>query len=324
MVSLKRISPWHIIALIFVLIGTSRIYARSVPDSVVALKYSLDKGRTYQWNLVADQFIVNGRSLRVSAKYMMDAIDSDKKGNTQVRIRVRTSSVDARAGEIIDSVKGGLFPVGSRRTNKAGVYDAMVDQLGKILTGQFSLDENTPPPVITDQSLTNQFESSRGVDIPAMMNMMMPSMPGDSQIEVHQTKYDTLYVQSSSQSIAGQRGSVGDANDVRAKMDTIYRTISLDSIQVRTSGRRVCHMTVRAIKKTTNGGSNLIETTVIRDTESGLMELVIERGFYHDADGTPKPQYVAVAVIETDLTVITNADGDEVLTPPSMSPSPVR
>ncbi|MBK9184452.1 MAG: hypothetical protein IPM83_15405 [Ignavibacteria bacterium] len=67
-----------------------RVGLSTSPDSLVTLKYQLDVGRTYTWRLVADQFIVNGRALRLSAMFNMDAIDSDIQGNTQVRIRVRS------------------------------------------------------------------------------------------------------------------------------------------------------------------------------------------------------------------------------------------
>ncbi|MCX6139880.1 MAG: hypothetical protein NTX15_03475, partial [Candidatus Kapabacteria bacterium] len=300
-------------------------HALTSPDSVVVLKYSLDEGRTYTWNLVADQFIVNGRALRLSATYNMDAIDSDLDGNTQVRIRVRTSSIDKRAGEIIDSVKAGLFPVGSRRTNKAGVYDAMIDQLGKILTGQYSIDESVPPPVLSGQGLTNQYDANRGVDIPSMMNMMMPSMPSGTDIELHVSKIDTLLVPSANQNLEGTRGSVArDGVKSAVQMDTIYRKMELDSIQSRPSGQRICFMTVHSVKKTIHGSMNIIETSIVRDTRSGLLERVIERGFYSDTDGRIHPQYVAVAVIETDLTVVADSEGNDILTPPSMSPGSVR
>lgn len=295
------------------------------PDSLVTLKYQLDVGRTYTWRLVADQFIVHGRALRLSAMFHMDAIDSDVQGNTQVRIRVRSSDGDHRANEIIDSVKSGLFPVGSRRTNKAGVYDAMVDQLGKIITGQYGIDERTPPPVMSGIGATNQFDSERSIDIPAMMNMMMPTMTDGQDVKIGTMRIDTLYIPSTNQKISGSRGSlVADANKAQTVMDTLYRAIALDSVIVKPTGQRICHMTVFVARHNANGTHSITETSVQRDKHTGLLELVIERGFNLKDNGDRVPAYVAVAVIETDLTRLTDNEGNEVLTPPSMSPGSFR
>ncbi|MBK9183524.1 MAG: hypothetical protein IPM83_10465 [Ignavibacteria bacterium] len=295
------------------------------PDSLVTLKYQLDVGRTYTWRLVADQFIVNGRALRLSAMFHMDAIDSDIQGNTQVRIRVRSSDGDPRTNEIIDSVKAGMFPVGSRRTNKAGVYDAMVDQLGKIIAGQYTIDENTPPPVMSGIGATNQFDSERSIDIPAMMNMMMPTMTDGQDVKIGTMRLDTLYIPSMNQKISGSRGSMmADGSKGQTAMDTLYRTIALDSVLVKPSGQRICNMAVFVARHNANGTHSITETSVQRDKHTGLLELVIERGFNLKDNGDRVPAYVAVAVIETDLTRLTDNEGNEVLTPPSMTPGSFR
>lgn len=295
------------------------------PDSLVTLKYQLDVGRTYTWRLVADQFIVNGRALRLSAMFHMDAIDSDVQGNTQVRIRVRSCDGDLRTNEIIDSVKAGMFPVGSRRTNKAGVYDAMVDQLGKIIAGQYSIDEQTPPPVMSGIGATSQFDSERSIDIPAMMNMMMPTMTEGQDVVLGTMRRDTIYVTSSTQKISGSRGSTAN-NGIKgqAAMDTLFRSFTLDSVLVRPTGQRICNMTVSVSRHNANGTLSSTETTVQRDKHTGLLELVIERGFNLKANGDSVPAYVAVAVIETDLTRFTDNEGNDVLTPPSMTPGSFR
>ncbi|MBK9184453.1 MAG: hypothetical protein IPM83_15410 [Ignavibacteria bacterium] len=112
-----------------------------------------------------------------------------------------------RANEIIDSVKAGLFPVGSRRTNKAGVYDAMIDQLGKIIAGQSGIDENTPPPMMSGIGATNQFDSERGIDIPAMMNMMMPTMTRLKKSDRAPSELTHSHGSRLNQKISGSRGS---------------------------------------------------------------------------------------------------------------------
>ncbi|MBK7577640.1 MAG: hypothetical protein IPI24_09430 [Ignavibacteria bacterium] len=295
------------------------------PDSLVTLKYQLDVGRTYTWRLVADQFIVNGRALRLSAMFNMDAIDSDVQGNTQVRIRVRSSEGDHRANQIIDSVKAGFFPVGSRRSNKAGVYDAMIDELGKIISGQYGIDENSPPPIMSAIGATNQYDSDRGIDIPAMMNLMMPTMTSQNEVHLGTVRSDTLLTVSSAQKISGSRGSFKREGDKHiTAMDTSYRMISLDSVRVHPNGRRVCYMTVTTTRHSSGGGRSMTQTSVIRDSHSGLLEQVIERGFNLDDDNEATPSYVAVAILETDLTRLTDAGGIEVLTPPSMSPGAFR
>ncbi len=322
----SRLRELCLIALV-VLISTADIIALndSAPDSLITLRYKLDHGRTYTWNLVADQFIVNGRALRFSALFQMDAIDSDVQGNTQVRIRVRSSNGDNRANEIIDSAKSGLFPVGSRRTNKAGVYDAMIDELGKIITGQYRLDEQAPPPVLSGIGATNQFDLERSIDIPSMMNLMMPTISEGQEVRIGMTSIDTTYTQSAEQKISGSRGSsLADRDKGRATMDTLFRSITLDSIAIRSTGQRVCHMTVHVDRHNANGQRSESETSVVRDVHTGLLELVIERGFNLRENGDRSPTYVAVAVIETNLTRITDNQGNEIVTPPSMSPGSFR
>lgn len=325
----KFISRYRLACVVaaFAIVGFVQAHASaySSPDSLVTLKYQLDVGKTYTWHLVADQFIVNGRALRLSSVFHMDAIDSDVQGNTQVRIRVRSSDGDHRTKEIIDSVKAGLFPVGSRRTNKAGVYDAMVDQLGKIITGQYGIDERVPPPQMSGIGVTNQFDTERSIDIPALMNMMMPTMTDGQDVKIGTLRLDTMYIPSSNQNISGSRGSsMGGASKGHTVMDTLFRSIALDSVIVKPSGQRVCNMTVLVARHNANGSHSVTETEVRRDKHTGLLELVIERGFNLKVNGDRVPAYVAVAAIETDLTRLTDNAGNEILTPPSMSPGSFR
>ncbi|MBK7032156.1 MAG: hypothetical protein IPH49_02550 [Ignavibacteria bacterium] len=51
---------------------------------------------------------------------------------------------------------------------------------------------------------------------------------------------------------------------------------------------------------------------------------MIERGFNLDDDNGDRVPAYAVAVIETDLTRLTDNEGNEVLTPPSMTPGSFR
>lgn len=306
-----RNAIWGLVVII--LLFATTLCTAKLSDSVIILRYSLEKGKTYTWNLVADQFIVNGRALRLSATYNIDAIDSDVDGNTQVRIRTSPSSINTLAGGIIDSVKDGIFPVGSRKTNKAGVYDAMIDQLGNILTGQYNINHTTNVPVMSGQGLTNQTDANQSLDIPLMMNMMMPIMPLDPDIKMRVSKIDTILIPSVNQIVSGSRGSIS-RNDKKSKvlMDTLYRIIELDSIKILHTDKQICFMTVHSVKKTINGTTNIIKTSIVRDTRSGVFERIIEQGFYSDSNGKIRPIYVAVALIDK----IIDFEHDNVLTPP--------
>jgi len=313
------------IVVLSLLFGASFCSANVSADSLLTLRYKLDAGRTYVWHLVSDQFVVNHRSLRLNATFYLDAIDSDVDGNTQVRLHVKSSDKDDKASAIIDSVKNGSYPVGSRRSNKAGVYDAMIDQLGKIITGRFALDETSAIPPMSAHSTTNQFEKQQSLDIPQLLNIMLPELQKGPDLAVNAVRIDTQYVASVNQSLNSSRGSSVEATGkLTSFIDTVYRRISFDSTAIRPSGQQVCFLSVSARRQNYNGTVSLAETSIIRDARSGLIERVIEFGYLLDNKGKKSPRYVAVAVSDTDLSQITDASGHNVFTPPAVTPRSFR
>ncbi len=312
-----KLTRYLIAALTFVLcIQTVQPSPRT--DSVLSLRYNLEPGRTYSWRLVADQFVVNDRSVRLSAVFTLDALDADQAGNSQVRVRIKASESNQVASAILDSIKLGLYPVGNRRTNKAGVYDAVIDELGKIITGHYGVDETVPPPPMQSVGTTTQMKESRDVDMPTIMGMMLPQMPIDNDVSVRVVRFDTILVPSNSQRMHATRGTIASEGS-KQSFDTMYRQIMIDSIGLVTGGREIGFITITTNRHNANGTQSNVYATITRDTQTGLLERVIERGF-SIVDGDEIPRYVAVALLDTNLNKLRDDEGNTVLTPPSLAP----
>lgn len=303
--------------------------ASSVPnwaDSVIHLRYALNVGRTYTWRLVADQFIVNKRAVRINASFNLDALDTDIAGNTQVRIRVRSSDENASVTRLIDSAKSGLYPVSSRRGNKAGVYDAVIDQIGSIITGQFAISDTVPPPIFTaGMAATNQFDHNSEIDVPSMMNMMMPALSNDERVRMKVTKRDTVLLPSALQQVRSQSGAVApEASNRVVRMDTLFREITLDSVVINGSQRALACLSVITSRHNWSGSRARSVASVKRDILTGLVEQIVERGYRDEPGSEFEPIYVAVALLDTNLTWTPSDLNTVMQPPPSLAPLKLR
>lgn len=290
----------------------------------MTLRYQLDLGRTYTWRLVVDRFVVGDRSIRFSASFHIDALDADRLGNTQVRMRARSAMPSQEAEVLIDSLKAGLFPVGNRRSNKAGVYDAVLDEFGTIITGRYAPDEQAPVPTITSLGVTTKVEAPQYADIPSLLGTVMPAMPSGDYMPNRGSRRDTLYVPATTQRIANSRGAGSSQAKAKPVFDTVYRHFTVDSVDSSVEDNAAWFITVTSERFAHNGSHTRTVTTIVRDRATGLPTQIIEKVANVDADGTVLPSHLAVAILETDITPKRDSFGNEIDVTPSMMPGGLR
>jgi hypothetical protein len=266
-------------------------------EKEISLKYSLKTGTKYTWRLAADQVVVGGKAARINALFSMEAVEHDEKGNTLCRIRVRSDQAPSIATKKLNDPENLLAAVSNRRLSLAGVYDAILDELGNVITGSTSINQEIEIATLSGSETTNQpVEVQNNMEIPSIMAMVLPSVPNTILGSTIGEAIDTIYLPSRYQKLTAS--AVGNVSQEASGMlmDTVYRRIKLDSVATSDNSIRM-HISIYSERRNISGNEFSSRTKVIKDVTTGLVEQIVEYG-YRRKGTILTPEYTAVAVLE--------------------------
>lgn len=272
--------------------GTEQLQTKEV-----SLRYALKVGSSYTWRLAADQAVVGGRAARINAMFSMETVDKDDKGNTLCRIRVRSDHSPSIATLKLNSDENLLAAVADRRLSLAGVYDAILDELGNVITGKTMVNQELEQATLSGAEITNNTQDiQNNLEIPSLMNMVVPSIPTFLGKRLDHA-IDTIFLPSRNQRLTQTRlGQKISTEEEGMLMDTVFRDITLDSIRSRDQQTRL-YITINSERHNISGQHFISKTSVIKDVNSGLVEQIIEYGYRKEEDKLI-PEYSAAAVLE--------------------------
>jgi len=265
-------------------------------DSTFILRYDLPVGKTYTYRVTTDQFILPTTGLRLHTLMNMDVVGRDENSHVICRLRLTSDTAFDRTDMVTYRPVGELNFGGHRLYSDAGFLELRMDEQGNLIDNRTKLDDASRTPAtstqferITDASLV----SGSNANGPYMLQLLMPTVPEGSSIEVSKVYTDTVTFASRSVHLPTSYGATGVAQR-EVLYDTVIRRSSLDSVY--SSGSiSIGHMTIRSERRNALGGRYESTASVVRDMRSGMIQHVREKCYRLSRNGDKKISYYATA-----------------------------
>ena len=259
------------------------------------LVYKMKVGEVHDFDLVTEQHVVGRRAVRVATDMRIDVMDKDHLGNYDCRMTLsidRDSTVMREGAQDLSS--GAFRHAGQRQYSRVDGYDAVINDVGKIVLGQTVQPHNFDQRGFSLSSQTTDFSMTERPIAPYEVNFTLSSAPGESPLKIGVPYEDTILVISAVQRVTRTIGHVtSPQNEPPPNMDTLLRVMTLDSV-LDVGGRQIGHITSLGVKRTILGEHYDITTRYYRDMTTGLIDSLHEVCYAVSASGRRRLEYVTV------------------------------
>lgn len=261
----------------------------SVDQDTLNLTYDLTVGDVYVFRLITDQHVGAKSAVRMQNLLSLEIVDSDRLGNLQVNVRIRSDSTIDISDTLAYRKKGGFLFGGNRLFSESGRFEAVADALGRLIAGQkISFDQQDQGVTSMTSRITDAVDSRLALQNNGM-SFSLPMIAPDSRIILGEETLDTLYLASAIQPLASSIGPTGKPNSVPIHLDTMYRTTQLDSVVVE-NDIEVGYFFSSSRKHTKSGRRYTISTQMRRNMSTGIV-LSIDERCYREHNGSTTLEY---------------------------------
>jgi len=276
------------------------VVATPTADRTHTLRYDLPIGMSYEYRVATDQIPFPNKVVRLHTKLVLDVVGRDEFDNTVCRFSVTSDTNYEHTDNVTTRQYGYVDFAGHRLYSKAGYVEVILDARGNLA--------GTDPEDTTNRSsnaVSTQFRKMASSSMmaavsgnsPFMLQLLMPSIPEGSELEIEREYVDTLTFPSRSVYVPT---SYGTTNTVENKVlyDTLYRVSILDS--VRTIGdESYGYMTLRNERRNALGGAFSSESILVRDMKTGLVQKITETCYKYTMRGDRQLTYRSSANLVT-------------------------
>lgn len=276
------------------------VAATPTADKTHTLRYDLPIGMSYEYRVATDQIPFPNKVVRLHTKLVLDVVGRDDFDNTVCRFSVTADTSYEHSDNVTTRQYGYVDFAGHRLYSKAGYVEVILDAQGNIASTD--PDDST---YRSNNAVSTQFRRLASTSMmaavsgnsPYMLQLLMPSVPVASELEVEREYVDTLTFPSRSVYVPT---SYGTSNTVEHKVlyDTLYRVSILDS--VRTIGdQSFGYMTLKNERRNALGGAFSSESRLVRDMQTGLVQNITETCYKYTMRGERKLTYRSTANLVT-------------------------
>jgi hypothetical protein len=285
--------PWSMVVLAIAM--SILVHAAGAQPREYNLVYKMKVGEVHDFDLVTEQHVVGRRAVRVATDMRIDVMDKDNLGNYDCRM---TLSIDRDSTDMRESAQdlssGAFRHAGKRQYSRVDGYDAVINDVGKIVLGQTVQPHNFDQRGFSLSSQTTDVSMTERPIAPYEVNFTLSSAPGESPLKIGVPYEDTILVISTVQRVTRTIGHVtSPQNEPPPNMDTLLRVMTLDSV-LDVGGRQIGHITSLGVKHTILGEHYDITTRYYRDMTTGLIDSLHEVCYAVSASGRRRLEYVTV------------------------------
>ncbi len=276
------------------------VAAAPTADRTHTLRYDLPIGMSYEYRVATDQIPFPNKVVRLHTKLVLDVVGRDENDNTVCRFSVTADTNYEHTDDVSTRQYGYVEFAGHRLYSKAGYVEIILDAHGNIASNDPDDTTNRSSNAVSTQfrklASASMMAAVSG-NSPYMLQLLMPSMPEASDLEIEREYSDTLTFPSRSVYVPT---SYGTTNTVEHKVlyDTLYRVSILDS--VRTVGdQSFGYMTLTNERRNALGGAYSSESRLVRDMRTGLVQKITETCYKYTMRGERKLTYRSTANLVT-------------------------
>ena len=285
--------PWSMVVLAIAM--SILVHAAGAQPREYNLVYKMKVGEVHDFDLVTEQHVVGRRAVRVATDMRIDVMDKDNLGNYDCRM---TLSIDRDSTDMRESAQdlssGAFRHAGKRQYSRVDGYDAVINDVGKIVLGQIVQPHNFDQRGFSLSSQTTDVSMTERPIAPYEVNFTLSSAPGESPLKIGVPYEDTILVISTVQRVTRTISHVtSPQNEPPPNMDTLLRVMTLDSV-LDVGGRQIGHITSLGVKRTILGEHYDITTRYYRDMTTGLIDSLHEVCYAVSASGRRRLEYVTV------------------------------
>lgn len=284
---------WNIVVLAIVIAVLA--HAASAQPREYRLVYKMKVGEVHDFDIVTQQHVVGRRAVQVATDMRIDVMDKDHLGNYDCRMTLSIDRDSSALREAMQDLSTGAFRhAGRRQYSRVDGYDAVINEVGKIVLGQTVQPHNFDQRGFSLSSQTTDVSMTERPLAPYEVNFTLSSAPGESPLKIGVPYKDTILVISAVQRVGRTIGHVtSPQNEPPPNMDTLLRMMTLDSV-LDVGGRQIGHITSLGVKRTILGEHYDITTRYYRDMTTGLIDSLHEACYAVGTSGKRRLEYVTV------------------------------
>ena len=284
---------WDIVLLAIVIAVLA--HAASAQPREYSLVYKMKVGEVHDFDIVTQQHVVGRRAVQVATDIRIDVMDKDHLGNYDCRMTLSIDRDSSSLREAMQDLSTGAFRhAGRRQYSRVDGYDAVINDVGKIVLGQTVQPHNFDQRGFSLSSQTTDVSMTERPLAPYEVNFTLSSAPGESPLKIGVPYEDTILVMSAVQRVGRTIGHVtSPQNEPPPNMDTLLRMMTLDSV-LDVGGRQIGHITSLGVKRTILGEHYDITTRYYRDMTTGLIDSLHEVCYAVGTSGKRRLEYVTV------------------------------
>ena len=227
-------------------------------------------------------------------------VGRDENDNTVCRFSVTADTNYEHTDDVTTRQYGYVDFAGHRLYSRAGYVEIILDAHGNLASSDPDDTNNRSSNAVSTQfrrlASASMMAAVSG-NSPYMLQLLMPSIPEASELEIEREYVDTLTFPSRSVYVPT---SYGTSNTVEHKVlyDTLYRVSILDSVRA-IGDQSFGYMTLKNERRNALGGAYASESRLVRDMRTGLVQNITETCYKYTQRGERRLTYRSTASLVT-------------------------